>query len=506
MIARLTGRTPAEVLARTKDQPVRQSAARSEGRFPLLRYFLGTSLIVIAAVTVAVAVMFVRRAERDFAVRASERGAAEAAQLVQQFYYSIWAPAVANDPEARLTDIIDPMALGKLAAATFGLNIIAMNLLDIDETRLWTSSPAALGRYDLDVFLYDTAMTQGVYASELQRDDAGPRDADGQRNRALVRVYYPLRDAPLDMGREGRIVGVMEIVKDVTADLARTRRETLEIAILGSVGSAATLFVLLLIVVWKADRSIARGQERLLLQQSRLDDARAKHIQSAKLAAVGELAAGFTHELNNPLTSIWGLSQLLVARDIEPSIKSEIAMIQSESERAVRIVQSLLSFARSGADEKSLISVNDVIESILELRSYELRANSFTVQVELAPGLPMIMADTDKIRQLALNLIMNAEQAMTNSKVGDRLLVRTKQVDDTILFTVGDNGPGIPDENLEKIFDPFFTTKDVGEGTGLGLSVCYGIVRDHGGVLRVEKEIPRGVRFIVELPVTSQDG
>lgn len=100
---------------------------------------------------------------------------------------------------------------------------------------------------------------------------------------------------------------------------------------------------------------------------------------------------------------------------------------------------------------------------------------------------------------------MNAEQAMTNSKVGDQLLVRTERVDDTILLTVSDNGPGIPDENLGKILDPFFTTKEVGEGTRLGLSVCYGIVRDHCGVLRVEKETPYGVRFIVELPVTSQD-
>jgi hypothetical protein len=136
MIARLTGRTPAEVLVRTRDQPVRQSAAHSEERFPLLRYFVWTSLIVIAAVTVAVAVMFVRQAERDFAVRASERGAAEAAQLVQQFYYSIWAPAVASEPEAGLTDMIDPIALGKLAATTFGLNIIAMNVLATDETLL----------------------------------------------------------------------------------------------------------------------------------------------------------------------------------------------------------------------------------------------------------------------------------------------------------------------------------------------------------------------------------
>jgi C4-dicarboxylate-specific signal transduction histidine kinase len=100
---------------------------------------------------------------------------------------------------------------------------------------------------------------------------------------------------------------------------------------------------------------------------------------------------------------------------------------------------------------------------------------------------------------------MNAEQAMTNSKVGDRLLVRIERVDDTILLTVSDNGPGILDENLGKILDPFFTTKEVGEGTRLGLSVCYGIVRDHCGVLRVEKETPHGVRFIVELPVTSQD-
>jgi PAS domain S-box-containing protein len=227
-------------------------------------------------------------------------------------------------------------------------------------------------------------------------------------------------------------------------------------------------------------------------------------LMASKLASIGELAAGVAHELNNPLTGVVGYAQLLAARhNVPPDVKADLNRIYYESQRAARIVQNLLSFARQRTPEKSYFNVNELIQRTLDLRSYELRTNNIGICVNLASDLPQIMADYHQIQQVVLNIIINAEQALVESKRRGRITVTTSLVKHNIRISIGDNGPGISNDNIGRIFDPFFTTKEVGKGTGLGLSVCHGIVTAHSGKIYVESQEGKGSTFVVELPAIA---
>ena len=227
-------------------------------------------------------------------------------------------------------------------------------------------------------------------------------------------------------------------------------------------------------------------------------------VQSEKLAAVGTLIAGVAHEINNPLSNILGRVQLLQQTISGDAAQRGLQMVRDECERALRIVRNLLSFTREHKPETTLVSVNDTLDEVLELRAYELKVSNIELRKDFQAGLPEISADPHQLQQVFLNLVINAEQAMTAAHGRGVLSIRTQRVGEVVRIVVADDGLGIPDELVSKIFDPFFTTKEVGEGTGLGLSVCYGIVKEHGGELHVESEEGKSTTFTVELPLPSQ--
>ncbi|HEY49824.1 MAG TPA: PAS domain S-box protein, partial [Dehalococcoidia bacterium] len=203
---------------------------------------------------------------------------------------------------------------------------------------------------------------------------------------------------------------------------------------------------------------------------------------AGRLAAVGELAAGVAHELSNPLAAVQGFAQLLASKkDLDESIRGDVETIHREAQRASRITSNLLSFARRHKPEKSLVSINEAIEKTLELNEYRMRVNNIEVQRDFDPNLPMTMADFYQMQEVFVNLLTNAEQAMTEAHGRGKLIVRTQKSGGVIRTTFVDDGPGIAEEDLKRVFDPFFTTKEAGKGTGLGLSICYGLVESHGG-------------------------
>ena len=223
---------------------------------------------------------------------------------------------------------------------------------------------------------------------------------------------------------------------------------------------------------------------------------------AGRLAAVGELAAGVAHELNNPLAAVQGFAQLLASRsDLDESIREDIDSIYREAQRAAKITQNLLSFARRHNPEKRLISVNDALAQSLDLHTYSMRVNNIEIMVELDPDLPKTMADFHQMQQVFVNIITNAEQAMTDAHGQGKLSVKTQTIGQNIRISFADTGPGMPKENLDRIFDPFFTTKEVGKGTGLGLSICFGIVHEHGGRLYAKCKSGKGATFIVDMPI-----
>jgi two-component system, NtrC family, sensor kinase len=243
--------------------------------------------------------------------------------------------------------------------------------------------------------------------------------------------------------------------------------------------------------------TIGRDQTREVETQQRL-------LQSAKLASIGELVAGVAHELNNPLTVIKSTAHLL-QQEVTGTARDDAEMIVQGADRAARIVRNLLHFARQTRPEKERVTLNSIVEQVIRFREKALVAAGISVACELDPGSPVVFADSTQLEQVLLNLLNNAEQAITDAGRGSTLLVSTCVEGGVARITVVDDGPGIAPEHLPRIFDPFFTTRRVGEGTGLGLALSHGIVTEHGGQIWARSEEGDGATFVVELPLAGAE-
>ncbi len=227
-------------------------------------------------------------------------------------------------------------------------------------------------------------------------------------------------------------------------------------------------------------------------------------LQSEKMAALGQTISGVAHELNNPLATILSWAERLSEKELDDTSKRGVSVILGEADRAARIVRNLLTFARKRQSTRAIIELNSLVQDTLALRTYE-RMPMLTVMTEFADDLPRVFADAHQIQQVLLNLLINAEQAMLSANGRGKLVVRTRHDDgrDTAVLEVVDDGPGVPSDVQTRIFDPFFTTKEVGKGTGLGLTVAYAILQEHGGRIRVTSTPGGGATFVVELPVSG---
>ncbi len=221
---------------------------------------------------------------------------------------------------------------------------------------------------------------------------------------------------------------------------------------------------------------------------------------SRRLAAVGELVAGVAHEINNPLTGVLGFSERLLRKSTDEEIKLDLERVHSEAQRIVKVMDNLRTFTRRREPEKQYSDINDILRMTLELRAYELRTGNIEVVTDFAPSLPEIEVDFHQIQEVFLNIILNAEQVMTEAHSGGKLTIKTQRIKDYVRISFTDDGPGIPAEHLGKLFDPFFTTRGEEGGTGLGLSVCHSIVAGHSGRLYAKSKPGKGATFFVELP------
>jgi len=226
-------------------------------------------------------------------------------------------------------------------------------------------------------------------------------------------------------------------------------------------------------------------------------------IQSERLAAMGQLIGGFAHELNNPLTSILGVSELLQEGETSEPVRRHLVMLQQQARRAAEIVQNLMYFSRPPSPGKGPINLSELVQRTLHLHAYSLRKNNITVDFLPDNALSPVSGDPHQLMQVFLNLILNAEQAIREVREKGTLRVRLGRAENSITATFQDDGPGISPDILPNIFDPFYTTKRPGRGTGLGLSICKAIMREHGGNVEAASGPGGGAVFTVTLPAAG---
>lgn len=224
--------------------------------------------------------------------------------------------------------------------------------------------------------------------------------------------------------------------------------------------------------------------------------------RTEKLAAMGTLAAGVAHEVNNPLASISSLIQMMQAKqNLDQTTAESLRLIQTQIQRITQVTKDMMDFARVRPAAKSLLDVNEISETALRLASFDKSFQQLKLQKDYAENLPKIFADSDQLQQVFLNLFLNARDAMPSN---GKLSIKTSNGDNFIKIEIADNGTGIDERSLKQIFDPFFTTKPTGKGTGLGLAVCYGIITAHGGKIEVTNNNGNGTKFLIFLPISEK--
>ena len=226
---------------------------------------------------------------------------------------------------------------------------------------------------------------------------------------------------------------------------------------------------------------------------------------ATRLSIVGEMASGILHEMNNPLTSVIGFSEMLAQRELPEDVKKYTRIINNEGKRVADIASRMLVFARPQKPKRVYADINQIIETTLRLQAYEMESANIKVTTRLDPDLPWTLADPGQMQQVFLNIILNARTEMKLAHGRGKLLIKTRVIDNTIQISFKDNGSGITKENLDKIFDPFFTTREPGKGTGLGLSICHEIITNHKGQIYARSKLRKGATFIVELPIIAEE-
>lgn len=291
---------------------------------------------------------------------------------------------------------------------------------------------------------------------------------------------------------QDRVIGAVELINKWSGPFADSDRPFVE-----TVAGALAIAI-----------ENARMYEQVLTQLHDLErthqellDAQAELVQSEKLASIGQLTAGLAHEISNPIGTILGLSELIAQRADNDKVKNYAASIEREAMRIKRIVSDLLDFARRAQPEIGQIDLRATLDQALGLVEYQLEKDNIRINRMYAPEPTCTVADSNQMIQVLMNLIQNARQAMPH---GGELTLRTWSEGYSSFFSVADTGTGIPEADLEHIFDPFFTTKPAGQGTGLGLSVSYGIIARQNGNIHVTSRPGAGTTFTVRLPSTTK--
>ncbi len=366
-------------------------------------------------------------------------------------------------------------AIARVALRSTGLGTAAGQILEILQAVVPSAASALALRREDGMLRYVAA--RGVMPN-LQGSALSMEEVNGSAVPRLS-VAECISHTVLPLVSGDQVIGVLALGSGPSGADEQHRRETL-----GRLTAAFSLALASLLL---------REEERRVAEQLR---------QAERLAALGELVAGVAHEVNNPLTGISAFAQLLQEDELTPEQLESVRLIKKEADRAAAVMRDLLTFARKTGPRLVAVAMNDIIKHTLRLRTYGLRTMGIEVRLELSDPLQRVSGDDRQIQQVLLNLLVNAEHAMAG-RSERTITIRSRNDDDHVVVEVLDTGSGMPAEVQRRIFEPFFTTKTDGRGTGLGLSVSYGIIRNHQGSFEVESSPGQGSTFRIRLPVVA---
>jgi signal transduction histidine kinase/ActR/RegA family two-component response regulator len=336
----------------------------------------------------------------------------------------------------------------------------------------------------------------GMEAFRMGKPVVADHYASHPKARDLAISHGRASTVAVPMRAGGRVIGAVILGSD---KLKHFSSETVQVLAVVADHIGADLEIMRLL---EEERGRATALQES--EQRALKTTQASLVQAEKLAALGELMAGAAHELNNPLSIVVGLAQLRLTGDLDTEIRKDWDQIESAGWRAARVVDNMRAFAQKEEVQAAPLNLNTILNVVLEIKSYHLQVSNIQVEKELAPDIPDVLADATQIETVFLNLINNAEKAMTGATGPGTLWIKTEHRGDMVRVAVADNGPGVRPEHITKVFDPFFTTSDVGEGMGMGLSICHGIVIRHQGRIWVESEYGKGATFYVGFPAAQR--
>ncbi len=461
--------------------------------FRLVKYFTFTGLIVIFLVTIILSIL------NTHWVKAMQRRKSEdyAHSLIENLNHQVFIQVIipmgfifgkiqfSNEKQFERMDMV-------VRGTLHSFKVEALNIYSKDNTISYSFDPELIGRKNFGGTGYQQALEGKTTSRLVQRGNFFEISFGFPKEVRLI-TYAPLRAEPELFRITGPVLGVVEIVQDLSHDFQTIFRIQIVIVITCAVLMGALLVVLIFVVKRGEGIIQSRALERLRLKE--------RLSQAERLSALGEMAAGISHEIRNPLGIIRSSAELLKKKVTKFDPTNTIPdIIVEESSRLNSIITDFINFARPGSPKLNPCRVEDVIEKNITFLSVQMEEKGYIIKKDYQDFLPEIHADADMLYQSFLNILINAMQAMPN---GGMIAIAIHSNGNLVTINFDDEGPGIADEILEKIWDPFFTTKEM--GTGLGLGMVKNIIESHGGGIQIANRAEGGTRVTVELPVEDSN-
>ena len=459
--------------------------------FRLVKYFAFPGLVLIFLTTIILSVFnthWVKKMQRQ---KSEDYAHSIIENLNHQIFIQFHIPIVYKFGKIQLSNKEQFERMDRIVRGTlYSFKVEALNIYGMDNTISYSFDPDLIGRKNFGGTGYQLALEGKTTSRLVQRGNFFEISLGFPKEAQLI-TYAPLRAEPELFRITGQVLGVVEVVLDISEDYQTIFRIQILVVITCTV-MMGVLFVVLIFVVKRGESIIQkRAMERLRLKE--------RLSQAERLSALGEMAAGISHEIRNPLGIIRSSAELLKKKvtKIDPS-NTMPDIIVEESSRLNSIITDFINFAKPGSPKLNLCHIEDVIEKNITFLSMQMKEKGYTIKKDYQNYLPEIQADADMLYQSFLNIFLNAMQAMPN---GGMIEVAIRSNSKVVTINFDDDGQGIAAEILEKIWDPFFTTKEM--GTGLGLGMVKNIIESHGGNIRIENRTEGGTRVIVELPVEN---